>query len=75
MKLVVQNLTDLSSGANVMDPQTNSFRANNFEALARISEFASVQRERGWRPEILDDCGRVGYLEHGGPDGVFWTRR
>ena len=37
MRLVVQNLTDLSAGANVMNPATNTFRANNFDTLARIN--------------------------------------
>lgn len=37
MRLVVQNLVDTTAGANMMSPQTNSFQANNFEALARIN--------------------------------------
>jgi hypothetical protein len=37
MRLVVQNLVDLSPAANTMDPQTNTFRANNFDALTRIN--------------------------------------
>jgi len=37
MRLVVQNLADLSSVANVMNPATNSFRANNFDTLERIN--------------------------------------
>ena len=37
MQLVVKNLVDLSAAANVMDPQTNSFRANNFDTLTRIN--------------------------------------
>lgn len=37
MTLVVQNLADLSAAANVMEPSTNTFRANNFDALTRIN--------------------------------------
>lgn len=37
MTLVVQNLADLSTAANVMDPSTNAFRANNFDLLTRIN--------------------------------------
>ena len=37
MQLAVQNLADLSPAANVMVPQTNAFRANNFDALTRIN--------------------------------------
>lgn len=37
MKLVVLNLADLSAAANVMNPATNSIRANNFDALERIN--------------------------------------
>lgn len=37
LRLVAQNLVDLSSAANVMDPQTNTFRANNFDALTSIN--------------------------------------
>jgi hypothetical protein len=36
MRLVVQNLADLSPAANAMAPQTNVFRANNFDAVERI---------------------------------------
>lgn len=37
VKLVVRNLVDLSAGANMMDSQTNTFRANNFDSLVRIN--------------------------------------
>lgn len=37
MRLAIRNLTDLSAAANVMDPQTNVFRANNFDTLARVN--------------------------------------
>mgnify|MGYP000221110869 CR=1 FL=1 len=37
MRLVTQNLVDLSAGANVMTAQTNTFKANNFDALVRIN--------------------------------------
>jgi hypothetical protein len=37
MRLVVLNLADLSAAANVMDPQTNRFRANNFTSLTRVN--------------------------------------
>ena len=37
MQLVVQNLVDLSAAANAMAPQTNVFRANNFDAVERIN--------------------------------------
>ena len=37
MKLVVRNLADLSATANVMNPATNTFRANNFDAFERIN--------------------------------------
>lgn len=37
MKLAIQNLADLSAAANVINAQTNAFRANNFDALERIN--------------------------------------
>jgi YHS domain-containing protein/regulation of enolase protein 1 (concanavalin A-like superfamily) len=36
MRLVTQNLVDASPAAHVMNPQTNLFRANNFDTLVRI---------------------------------------
>lgn len=37
MKLVVQNVVDASPAGNVIEAQTNAFRANNFDALVRIN--------------------------------------
>ncbi|HWI58325.1 MAG TPA: immunoglobulin domain-containing protein, partial [Bacillota bacterium] len=37
MKLGVQNVADLSGAGNVMNPATNTFRANNFDTAERIN--------------------------------------